>query len=62
MRIPHTKNETFEIVIHEENAGLLSELDMETKKEYSVFIKGKLEKYKDNYQIVLRNKEDLWME
>jgi len=62
MRIPHTKNETFEIVIHEENAGLLAELDMETKKEYSVFIKGKLEKYKDNYQIVLRNKEDLWME
>ena len=62
MRIPHTKNETFEIVIHEENAGLLAELDMETKKEYSVYIKGKLEKYKDNYQIVLRNKEDLWME
>jgi len=62
MRIPHTKNETFEIVIHEENAGLLAELDMETKKEYSVYIKGKLEKYKDNYQIVLSNKEDLWMD
>ena len=62
MRIPHTKNETFEIVIHEENAGLLTELDMETKKEYSVYIKGKLEKFRDNYQIVLRNKEDLWME
>lgn len=62
MRIPHTKNETFEIVIHEENAGLLTELDMDSKKEYSVYVKGKLEKYKDNYQIVLKNKDDLWME
>lgn len=62
MRIPHTKNETFEIVIHEENAGLLNELEMETKKEYSVYIKGKLEKYNDRYQIVLMNKDDLWVE
>lgn len=62
MRIPHTKNETFEIVIHEENAGMLADLDMDTKKEYSTYIKGKLEKYNDKYQIVLRNKEDLWVE
>lgn len=62
MRIPHTRNETFEIVIHEENAGLLDELDMETKKEYSTYIKGKLEKYNDRYQITLRNKENLWVE
>ncbi|HMS33561.1 MAG TPA: thermonuclease family protein [Ignavibacteria bacterium] len=62
MRIPHTKNETFEIVIHEENAGMLADLDMDTKKEFSTYIKGKLEKYNGKYQIVLRNKEDLWVE
>ncbi|MBK8552351.1 MAG: hypothetical protein IPL53_15295 [Ignavibacteria bacterium] len=62
MRIPHTKDETFEIVIHEENAGLLTELDMDTKKEYYVYIKGKLEIYKDKFQIVLSDKESLWIE
>ena len=41
---------------------MLADLDMDTKKEYSTYIKGKLEKYNDKYQIVLRNKEDLWVE
>ncbi len=62
LRIPHTKEEVFEIVIYEENAGLLTELDMETKKEYYVYTKGILETYKDKYQIVLKDKGSLWME
>jgi endonuclease YncB( thermonuclease family) len=62
LRIPHTKEENFDIIIHEENSGLLGELDIETLKEYYVYVKGTLEVYKDNYQIVLRNKDNLWKE
>lgn len=62
LRIPHSKSENFDIVVYEENAGLLEELNIEEKKEYYIYVKGKLEKYKDGYQIVLRDKESLWME
>lgn len=62
MRIPHNKDEAFEIVLFEENVKLLEELDLETKKHYYVFIKGKLEKYKGDFQIILRDKDQLWME
>ena len=62
LRIPHTKDEVFSVIIYEENAGLLTDLDIDTKKEYYVFIKGTLETYKDGFQIVLRDKENLWME
>ncbi|MDQ3019331.1 MAG: thermonuclease family protein [Bacteroidota bacterium] len=62
LRIPHTKDEKFDIVVYPENLGLLTELDIENKKEYYIYIKGVLETYKDDYQIVLRDKEQLWME
>lgn len=59
LRIPHTKDETFELIIREKNAGLLSdpELDLETKKEYYVYVKGVLGKYKDRYQIELESRD-----
>lgn len=59
LRIPHNKEEVFELVIHEENVNLLEEMDIETKKEYYIYAKGKLEKYKDRYQIVLRGKDQV---
>ncbi|MEO8664584.1 MAG: thermonuclease family protein [Ignavibacteria bacterium] len=62
LRIPYTKEQKFEIIINEENAGVLQEIDIDTKKEYYVFVKGKLEIYNGTYQIVLRDKEQMWME
>jgi len=62
LRIPHDKSEAFEIVVFEEKLNLLNELDMDTKKEYYIYMKGKLEVYKGDYQMVLRDKEQLWME
>lgn len=62
LRIPHTKTENFDIVVYEENIGLLKELDIENLQNYYIYVKGVLEKYKDSYQIVLRDKESLWME
>ncbi|MEP7147248.1 MAG: thermonuclease family protein [bacterium] len=62
LRIPYTKEDRFELIVHEENAGLLQEMDIETKKNYYVFIKGKLENYNGTYQIVLRDKDQLWIQ
>ncbi|MBS1517610.1 MAG: thermonuclease family protein [Bacteroidetes bacterium] len=62
LRIPHTKNESFEIVIFEKNAGLIDELDINTKKDYYTYTRGKLEEYKGRYQIILKDKDQFWME
>jgi endonuclease YncB( thermonuclease family) len=62
IRIPYTKEDKFELIVHEENSGLLQEIDIDTKKEYYVFVKGIVENFNGTYQIVLRNKEQLWME
>jgi len=62
IRIPYTKEDKFELIVHEENSGLLREIDIDTKKEYYVFVKGIMENFNGTYQIVLRNKEQLWME
>ena len=62
LRIPHSKKENFDIVVYEENVGLLNEINIEDKKEYYIFAKGILESYKDGYQIVLKNKDQIWME
>ncbi|MEO6695823.1 MAG: thermonuclease family protein [Ignavibacteria bacterium] len=62
LRIPHDKNEAFEIVVFEENLNILNELDLETKREYYIYMRGKLEFYKGNYQMVLKDRDQLWME
>lgn len=62
MRIPHTKDEVFEIIVNEKDAGVLQEIDIDNIKEYYTFIKGKLEKYDGNYQIVLTDKNQIWLE
>lgn len=62
LRIPHTKDENFDIVVFPENSGLLQELDIDNKKEYYIYIKGTLEVFNDRFQIVLKDKEQLWMD
>ncbi len=62
LRIPHTKNESFDIVVYEESLGLLQNIDIDTKREYYTYIRGKLKVYKDGYEIVLKNADQIWME
>lgn len=62
LRIPHNKQQTFEIVVFEENQNLLQEIDVEELKNYYVYIRGTLSKHKDRYQIVLKDKNQIWME
>ncbi len=62
LRIPHTKTENFNLVIYPENAGLMQAMDIDNIKEYYIYIKGVLEVYKGGYQIVLKDKDQVWME
>ena len=62
LRIPHTKNESFEVVVFQENINLLNEIDIDSKKEFYTYIKGTLKEYKGRYQIELTDKEQIWVE
>ena len=62
LRIPINKKESFDIVVFEDNLNLLTETDIENKKNYYTYIKGKLEIYNGNYQIVLKDKYQIWMD
>ncbi|MBV6478380.1 MAG: hypothetical protein HGGPFJEG_01134 [Ignavibacteria bacterium] len=62
LRIPHDKEKVFEIIVFEENQDILKELDLEELKNYYVYISGTLEKYKDRYQINLKDKSQIRME
>jgi len=62
LRMPHTKEQTFELVIFEENKSLIDELNFEDLKNYYIYASGKLGKYKDKYQIVLNDKSQIRME
>ena len=62
IRIPHDKIQSFEIVVTEENQNLMNETDIDTLREYYVYVKGKLEVFNGNYQIKLINKDQIRME
>jgi len=62
LRIPRTKEETFELVVFEDNADLLTEMDIDSKKEYYTYIKGTLGVYKGKYQIELKTPDQIWIE
>ncbi len=61
LRIPVRKGINFDLVIFPQDKALLDEMNIDILKEYYIFAKGKLEKYKDNYQIVLTDKQQVWM-
>lgn len=62
IRIPVRKNMNFDLVIKERDIALLSEIDLDILKEYYIYAKGKVEMYDGRYQIVLKNKEQIWMD
>lgn len=62
MRIPITRTNSFEIVIFERNKNIYDEVDFKTLREYNVYVKGKLTEYNGRLQIVLNNKDQIWMD
>ena len=62
IRIPYANRKNFDVVIFEENANLVNEIDIDELKEYNVYVRGTLTLYKDGYQIVLKNKDQIWMD
>jgi endonuclease YncB( thermonuclease family) len=62
LRIPITKGVDFDLVIKEKDKQLLSEIDIDTMKEFYIYAKGVVEMYDGRYQIVLQDKEQIWMD
>ena len=62
IRFPHSRGESLDLVIFEENAGLIDNLELDKLREYYVYAKGKLTTHNGRFQIVLTNKEQLWQE
>ncbi|KXK01605.1 MAG: hypothetical protein UZ04_CHB001002175 [Chlorobi bacterium OLB4] len=62
LRIPVTRNESFELVIFEEYQSLMDELDFEMLENYNIYAKGKLTEYKGKLQIILKSADQVWMD
>jgi endonuclease YncB( thermonuclease family) len=62
LRIPVRKDMNFDLVIKQQDIALLNQIDLDFLKEYYIYSKGKIEMYDGRYQIVLKNKEQIWME
>ncbi|CAN5602363.1 hypothetical protein BH10BAC5_BH10BAC5_21780 [soil metagenome] len=50
------------LVIFENKKELLEKTNMNLLREYYIYAKGKLQLYKDKYEIVLYNKDQVWIE
>lgn len=62
LKIPHDKKNSFDIVVFEKDLNILNEIDIEVTKNYYAFFRGILEMYNGDYQIVLKDKAQVWME
>lgn len=62
LRIPVRKDVNFDIVIKKEDSELLNEIDIDTIKEYYVYVTGVVDTYDGRYQIILKNKDQIRME
>lgn len=62
LRIPITKGVDFDLVIKESDKEILNELDIDTMKEYYIYAKGVIEMYEGRYQIVMQNKNQMWID
>lgn len=62
LRIPITRQNSFELVIFEKNKSIFEEVDFDTLRQYNIYVKGKLTEYRGKLQIVLNNKDQIWMD
>jgi endonuclease YncB( thermonuclease family) len=59
--IPKSKEERFELIVFESDKDVLDKINMEEIMENSIYVKGKLQKYKNRYQIVLKSPDQVWV-
>jgi endonuclease YncB( thermonuclease family) len=62
IRMPHTKSQHLDIVVYEEYKKVFENLDIDTMKEYYVYIKGVLKSNSGRLFIELTNIDQIWME
>ena len=60
--MPHTKSQHLDIVVYEEYKKVFENLDIDTMKEYYVYIKGVLKSNSGRLFIELTNIDQIWME
>ncbi|MGB9696652.1 MAG: thermonuclease family protein [Ignavibacteria bacterium] len=62
IRMPHTKTQHLDILVYEEYKNVFEKLDIETLKEYYIYIKGILKSNSGRLYIELKSNEQIWME
>lgn len=62
IRMPHTKSQYLDVVVYEEYKSVFESLDIETLKEYYVYVKGILKSHSGKLYIELTTKEQIWMD
>lgn len=59
--IPKNKQERFELVVFESDKDIMDKLNMNEIMDNTIYVKGKLQKYKNRYQIVLKSPDQIWI-
>lgn len=60
IRINIKRGVDFDIVFFDEYTKILEKYDTEILKEYFIFVTGKLSTYRDKYQIIVENPDQIW--
>ncbi len=61
-RIPIRKEMNFDLVVKQSDSNVMDQIDMDYLKEYYIYSKGILDTYDGRYQILIRDKDQIWME
>ncbi len=61
-RIPIRKDMNFDLVVKQSDSGVMDQIDIDYLKEYYIYAKGILDTYDGRYQILIRDKDQIWME
>lgn len=62
LRISHTYKEHLVLVVHQEHAKLMNELNIKNLEGELIYVKGKLSEYEGKYEIKLTDKNQIWTE
>jgi len=60
--MPHSRGESIDLTIYEENYEVLKGLNLEELSEFNVYAKGKLEKHDKYYNIKMESARQIWIE
>ena len=60
--MPHSRGESIDLTIYEENYEVLKGLNLEELSEFNVYAKGKLEKHDKYYNIKIESARQIWIE